>query len=100
MTKKNTMAKVTSKRRVTIPKGLATQYGIRPGDEILWFASGDSIGIVPAQNASNRNAIARRLQLFDEATERRRRRTEHARVEEPNDRGWTRDELYDRGRPR
>ena len=27
---------MTSKLQVTLPKALATQYRIRPGDEILW----------------------------------------------------------------
>ena len=30
------MAKVTSKLQVTLPKALADQYGIEPGDEIGW----------------------------------------------------------------
>ncbi|MEK7258043.1 MAG: SUMF1/EgtB/PvdO family nonheme iron enzyme, partial [Bacteroidota bacterium] len=30
------MAKVTSKLQVTVPKIIADQYGIRPGDEIEW----------------------------------------------------------------
>ena len=35
------MAKVTSKLQVTIPKAIAEQYGIKPGDEIEFRPSLD-----------------------------------------------------------
>ena len=35
-----TMAKVTSKYQVTMPKKIAESYSIRPGDEIDWVAAG------------------------------------------------------------
>jgi bifunctional DNA-binding transcriptional regulator/antitoxin component of YhaV-PrlF toxin-antitoxin module len=94
------MAKVTSKLQVTLPKALATQYGIRPGDEILWVASGDAIRVVPARNVERKDSTAMRLELFKQSVERRRRRYKRASGPEPTDRGWTREELYDRGRPR
>jgi bifunctional DNA-binding transcriptional regulator/antitoxin component of YhaV-PrlF toxin-antitoxin module len=100
------MAKVTSKLQVTLPKALATQYRIRPGDEILWVASGDAIRVVPtrnlAGNVAEKDRIAERLRLFDEATERLRRRYKrNTKAPDTNDRGWTREELYeDRVRPR
>jgi hypothetical protein len=34
------MAKVTSKYQVTLPKGIAEQYNIRPGDHIDWAPAG------------------------------------------------------------
>ena len=37
------MAKVTSKLQVTVPKAIAEQYSIRPGDEIDWAPAGDVI---------------------------------------------------------
>ena len=91
---------MTSKLQVTLPKALATQYGIRAGDEILWVASGDAIRVVPARSVPKKDSIATRLALFDESVERRRRRYEKRTGPEPKDRGWTREELYDRGRPR
>jgi bifunctional DNA-binding transcriptional regulator/antitoxin component of YhaV-PrlF toxin-antitoxin module len=97
------VAKVTSKLQVTLPKALAEQYRIRPGDEILWVASGDAIRVVPARNVEKRDSLAARLDLFDEATERRRRRYRRrsSSEPEPTDRGWTRAELYEeRGRRR
>jgi bifunctional DNA-binding transcriptional regulator/antitoxin component of YhaV-PrlF toxin-antitoxin module len=95
------MAKVTSKLQVTLPKALATQYGIRPGDEILWVASGEAIRVVPARSVTKEDSIEERLRLFDQASERVRRRYKSAPGPEPTDRGWTREELYeDRGRPR
>ena len=92
------MAKVTSKLQVTIPKALAERYGIRPGDEIEWEAAGQFIRVVPASRHRLRLNVAERLALFDAATERQRLR--EARRPVPTgvvDRGWTRDELYERG---
>jgi bifunctional DNA-binding transcriptional regulator/antitoxin component of YhaV-PrlF toxin-antitoxin module len=91
------MAKVTSKLQVTLPKALAERYAIAPGDEISWEAAGDAIRVVPARRS--RVDPARRLELFDQATARQRERAKHA-VARGAKRGWTREELYDRGRPR
>ncbi len=88
------MAKVTSKLQVTVPKALAERFRIRPGDEIAWEASTDAILIVPARDLKPLSA-AERLALFDRATERQRRRARH---ERPSDRGWSREDLYGRGR--
>jgi bifunctional DNA-binding transcriptional regulator/antitoxin component of YhaV-PrlF toxin-antitoxin module len=95
------VAKVTSKLQVTLPKALATQYGIRPGDELSWVASGEAIRVVPARNVTEKLSVAERLELFDEATERQRRRYKRTTGPKPTNRGWTRAELYDeRTRPR
>ena len=34
------MAKVTSELQITVPKTLAAELGIRPGDDIEWAVSG------------------------------------------------------------
>jgi AbrB family looped-hinge helix DNA binding protein len=95
------MAKVTSKLQVTIPKALAESFSIRPGDDIEWIPAGDSIRVVPAKRATGGREKAFRLRLFDQATRRQQQRQAAlGRVERPADRGWTRDELYVRGRPR
>lgn len=92
---------MTSKLQVTLPKALAEQYRIKPGDDILWVASGDAIRVVPARSSRKPLSVEERLKLFDEATERNRRRYKKAPSPPPTDRGWTREELYeDRGRPR
>ena len=86
---------MTSKLQVTLPKALATQYGIRPGDELLWVASGEAIRVVPARKISKNDSIEERLKLFDQATERRRRRYKPAPGPKASGRGWTREELYE-----
>lgn len=101
---------MTSKLQLTVPKRIADQYGIRPGDELEWIPAGESIRVeVVRQKAKNGQELSReeRLALFDEAT---KRRSEHEksilsgkpRPEAPKSgRGWTREELYeDRGFPR
>ena len=93
------MAKVTSKLQVTLPKALARQYRIEPGDDILWVAAGDSIRVVPVGVPRAGETPASRLRLFDAATA---RQSERARsgvkpLPKPKDRGWKREELYRRG---
>jgi AbrB family looped-hinge helix DNA binding protein len=92
------MSKVTSKLQVTLPKRLAEQFEIRPGDEIEWIPAHDSIRVVPARSRP-RLGVAARLRLFDRATARQRRRQgDHRRSRPADQRGWTREDLYDRGR--
>jgi bifunctional DNA-binding transcriptional regulator/antitoxin component of YhaV-PrlF toxin-antitoxin module len=92
------MSKVTSKLQVTLPKVLADKYGIRPGDEIQWKAAGDGIRVEVAQSGRPMT-VAERLELFDAATERQKRRQAGWRRKwKKTDRGWTREDLYyDRG---
>jgi AbrB family looped-hinge helix DNA binding protein len=104
------MPKVTSKLQLTVPKKIADQYGIQPGDELEWIPAGESIRVeVMHQKVKNRQELSReeRLTLFDEATRRRKEREElilsgKPRPEAPKSgRGWTREALYeDRGFPR
>jgi AbrB family looped-hinge helix DNA binding protein len=95
------MAKVTSKLQVTVPKAIAVQYGIRPGDEIEWVPSGDAIRVVPADRMARAADPQWRLKVFDAATERQRlRQSRHPRRRAQGGRGWAREELYDRAGPR
>lgn len=96
------MAKVTSKLQITLPKRIATQHGIAPGDEIEFESAGDVIRIVPARRKSrSRLSVEERLRLFDEATARQDRRAEKLRLrtEPPQKRDWRREDLYDRDEP-
>ncbi len=95
------MAKVTSKLQVTVPKAIAEQYGIRPGDQIEWVPAGDAIRVLPAGRRASTLDVAARARLFDAATERQRRREAERRPSRTaQGRGWRRQELYDRGRAR
>jgi AbrB family looped-hinge helix DNA binding protein len=92
------MARVTSKRQVTIPKAIADRCEIAPGDEIDFLIDGGAIRI---QLGAEPEAptVARRLELFDRATEReaaRRRDLDQVNGE----RGWQREDLYERAGPR
>lgn len=92
------MAKVTSKLQVTVPKLLADRYHIQPGDEIEWEAAGDVIRVVPSRK--RRADPASRLKLFDQATARQRERERSRRSPRATERGWSREDLYKRGRAR
>ena len=95
------MAKVTSKLQVTVPKTLAIQLGIRPGDDVDWTISGDSLHVTPSRNRRHVLDLETRLRLFHQATDRQRRRQQEAPVTQADvDRGWSREDLYERGRTR
>lgn len=95
------MSKVTSKLQVTVPKAIAARYGIRPGDEIEWVPAGDAIRVVPGRRQSRMGDPQWRLKVFDAATGRQRRRQASSpRRRARGGRGWTREDLYDRGRAR
>jgi AbrB family looped-hinge helix DNA binding protein len=98
------MSKVTSKLQVTIPKAVAEQYGIAPGDDVEFVPAGDTIRVVPAAATARRADATRRLELFDHATRRQRARerasTTRLTPTRPSNRDWTRDDLYTRGRAR
>lgn len=93
------MAKVTSKLQVTVPKAIADQYKIRPGDEIEWIAAGEVIRVVRAGKASASENPVARVRLFDQATDRQRMRS-GGQKPLSGGRGWTREDLYGRGRTR
>jgi len=70
--------------QVTVPKPIADQYGIRPGDKI---------SRVPAGTAA-------KLRLFDEATARFAGYAAGRETPKVADRGWKKEDLYERGRSR
>lgn len=95
------MAKVTSKLQVTIPKAIAEQYGIKPGDEIEFRPFGETIRIVtPMGKRARRLSVEERLRRFDAAMERQREREKHMKLPEepPKERDWKREDLYTRGK--
>ncbi|HEY4843248.1 MAG TPA: AbrB/MazE/SpoVT family DNA-binding domain-containing protein [Terriglobales bacterium] len=98
------MAKVTSKLQLTLPKAIADRYKIRPGDDLDWLPAGDSIRVVKrdTSEAAEPATLKERLQLFDQATARQRKRQTRTgkrrlTANSQGGRGWTREELYDRG---
>jgi AbrB family looped-hinge helix DNA binding protein len=93
------MTRVTGKFQITLPKRLVDAYGIRVGDEVELTAAGEAIAIVPARAARPRLSLEERLRCFDEATRRQRER-KLLPSGTAEDRGWSRDELYGRARPR
>jgi bifunctional DNA-binding transcriptional regulator/antitoxin component of YhaV-PrlF toxin-antitoxin module len=100
------MAKVTSKLQLTVPKAIADQYKIRPGDELDWLPAGETIRVVKRSRSASPRADAatlqQRLRLFEQATARQEKRNtafrrKHGHVTQPSNRSWTREDLYDRG---
>jgi AbrB family looped-hinge helix DNA binding protein len=107
------MAKVTSKLQLTVPKAIADQYGIRPGDELEWIPAGESIRVELLRRktkGANELTSDERLALFDantkwldelQAKQLKKAKAKGTRLTRES-RGWTREELYDddRGLPR
>jgi AbrB family looped-hinge helix DNA binding protein len=107
------MPKVTSKLQLTVPKKIADQYRIRPGDELEWIPAGDGIRVeLVRQKAKSDHELTgeERLALFDanskwldelQADQLKEAKANPVRITREN-RGWTREELYndDRGLPR
>lgn len=101
---------MTSKLQLTVPKKIADQYGIRPGDELEWIPAGESIRVeLVRKKAKSGHELTteEKLALFDagmarvdklQAEELKANRGKPA----PKDRGWTREDLYndDQGLPR
>jgi AbrB family looped-hinge helix DNA binding protein len=98
------MSKVTSKLQVTMPKAIAEHFGIRAGDELEWIAAGEVIRVIPSskgRKAKESLPLAKRLELFDRASQRQRRRQarfpKNGISSKPRHRGWKREDLYIRG---
>jgi AbrB family looped-hinge helix DNA binding protein len=94
------MTRVTGKFQITLPKRLVDAFGISVGDEVELVAAGDAICIVPANAVRSGLSTQERLRLFDEATQRMTASVNEKKLPAASDRGWTREELYDRGRTR
>jgi AbrB family looped-hinge helix DNA binding protein len=97
------MAKVTSKLQVTIPKHIADEYGIAPGDDVEFVPAGDSIRVIPPRPRSRSMlSLEERLRLFDESRARQREREKNMVLPaKPSvERDWKREDLYTRGKPR
>lgn len=91
------MSKVTTKYQVSVPKALADQYGIKPGDDLVWEPAGEALRVRLAEPRAAYAVDGReRLRLFDAATRRQAERQAGRKLRAPSTRGWTRDELYDR----
>ena len=95
------MAKVTSKLQVSIPKRMAEKHRLKPGDDIFWRDSAEAILLVPAATAQGALSVSERLALFDSATSRQQKRQRRApKASRAKNRGWKREDLYDRARTR
>ena len=91
------MSKITSKLQITIPKMIADQYGLRPGDEVDWQVLGNSIRMVPLKPTRQRElSREERLRIFRETEAENKKRRFKVRPE-GSDRGWKREDLYTRG---
>ncbi|MGA2341970.1 MAG: AbrB/MazE/SpoVT family DNA-binding domain-containing protein [Steroidobacteraceae bacterium] len=93
------MSKVTGKFQITLPKRVVEAHGIKVGDDLEIVSEATHIALLPA----NRQKVgvgepAERLGYFDRATERQKKRERSCGLAPGKSRGWSREELYSRGR--
>jgi AbrB family looped-hinge helix DNA binding protein len=92
------VSKITSKLQVTIPKSIADQFGIAPGDEIDFQLRADRIVIIPRRTvrAAPTMTIDEKLAILAESWQRQlelNRQYKRSGKKPPKDRGWTREDL-------
>lgn len=89
------MAKVTGKFQITLPKAAVTQSGIAVGDTLDIRVNGGALLVTRRTASGTGRGPREQLRHFDRATKR-----QHKRATAPKGatRGWTREELYTRGR--
>jgi len=94
------MSKVSSKYQITLPRELARSHRIEPGEHVYFEDAGSAIYLRRGKSepCSGADALTENLGRFDAASERQavRDRTWPVAAEPPSDRGWTREELYQR----
>src|SRR5688500_19275130 len=78
LAKVKAMAKVTSKYRVSIPKRLADQLSIAPGDDIEWSIAGEELRI--SRPTATALSLEEKLEMFDAATRRQAQRNRKAKT--------------------
>lgn len=99
---------MTSKLQLTVPKVIADQYGIRPGDELEWIPAGESIRVELAKRkhtAPHGLTAEERVALFDAnmkwidelQAEQLKEAKAKGTTTSREGRGWTREELYNDG---
>src|SRR5580658_9880155 len=76
--------------KVIVPREIAETYHIHPGDDIDWVPAGEVIRVVPPGKQAAAQDRESQLRMFDQATERYRKRpSAGARAPvPPRDRGW------------
>lgn len=94
------MTRVTGKFQITLPRRLVDAYGIRVGDQVELIAAGQSIALIPERSRHPGLSSEERIRLFDETSRWLSARTVPVTYGPQEDRGWQREDLYTRGRPR
>ncbi len=114
------MSKVTSKLQVTLPKAIADRYGVAPGADLVFEPAGESIRVLVAREpglapsyglsledkralldaVSRRQATRNRRYRLGVGATKRRKSGSAVGASASDERGWTREALYDRGRTR
>lgn len=91
------MTKVTEDLKIEIPADLAKAYKIQPGDEMEWVPAGEGLKLT---KTAGEPADAERAEGVKELIEWAKEISSPDKGPTGPGRGWTREDLYDRGDPR
>ena len=97
------MSKVSSKYQITLPRALARSHRISPGEEVVFEEVGSALYLRRGGQRSDaaKVSVLERVDSFDQASQRQESRNRAVsgalKPTQDLDRGWTRDELYQRG---
>jgi bifunctional DNA-binding transcriptional regulator/antitoxin component of YhaV-PrlF toxin-antitoxin module len=93
------MSKVSSKYQITLPRSLARAHQIVPGEEVVFEEAGSALYLRRGQKDTQaiKNESIDKLKRFDLASARQKSRDRTwSSMPTASDRGWTREELYQR----
>ena len=95
------MSKVSSKYQITLPRELARSHHISPGEEVVFEEAGSALYLRREGKGTHAAKVSacERVHTFDQASQRQeeRNRAYSGSTQSSDGRGWTRDELYQRG---
>jgi AbrB family looped-hinge helix DNA binding protein len=90
------VSRITSKYQLALPKAIAQQVGLRPGDDVDCEAEGDVVRLRSRTRGTRQTlSVTDQLILFDMATERQRHREQSLDATPVAGRGWSREDLYE-----
>ena len=93
------MPRITKKLKVSIPKVLADQLGLRPGDDVAWERTADALRMQSPGRPGPRGRLSKeeRLRSLEAAFARQADQQRHAApLPMSEGRGWRREDLYER----
>jgi bifunctional DNA-binding transcriptional regulator/antitoxin component of YhaV-PrlF toxin-antitoxin module len=91
------MARVTGKLQITVPKAVADAHALRTGSEVQFESAVDCIRLVVGQPRPGLSKDEKLRLLRESGARQKARNARWSGFETLQDRGWKREDLYERG---